>query len=26
MEKLTEAEAKVRLGVDRAVVLRELGY
>jgi hypothetical protein len=26
MEKLDEAEAKVRLGVDRAVVLRELGY
>jgi hypothetical protein len=26
MEKLSEAEAKVRLGVDRAVVLRELGY
>ncbi|HEY7117739.1 MAG TPA: phage portal protein [Tepidisphaeraceae bacterium] len=25
-EKLDEAEAKVRLGVDRAVVLRELGY
>ena len=26
MEKLDEAEAKVRLGVDREVVLRELGY
>jgi hypothetical protein len=26
MEKLTEAESKLRLGVDRAVVLRELGY
>jgi hypothetical protein len=26
MEKLTEAEAKLRLGVDQAVVLRELGY
>ncbi|HLL87686.1 MAG TPA: phage portal protein [Tepidisphaeraceae bacterium] len=25
-ERLQEAEAKVRLGVDRAVVLRELGY
>ena len=26
IEKLQEAEAKLRLGVDRAVVLRELGY
>ena len=26
MEKLDEAEAKLRIGVDRAVVLRELGY
>jgi hypothetical protein len=26
MEKLTEAESKLRLGVDQAVVLRELGY
>ena len=26
MEKLDEAEAKLRLGVDRAIVLRELGY
>jgi hypothetical protein len=26
MEKLSEAEAKLRLGVDRAIVLRELGY
>jgi hypothetical protein len=26
MEKLDEAEAKLRIGVDRGVVLRELGY
>jgi hypothetical protein len=26
MEKLDEAEAKLRIGVERAVVLRELGY
>jgi hypothetical protein len=26
IEKLQEAEVKVRLGVERGVVLRELGY